>query len=140
MQKQNNNSLGRIVLYTGLLIQIAYILMTPFTEISMFILISTACMLSYGYIDLFQARTELAKVVSRDEINWQEKRKRLQKYYINDKNLDKSFSECLQSIQLADTHNQRISKILDNYQTSKKKFRIKLNRNPENRMDQYLQE
>ena len=133
-------SLSRTLLYTGIITQIFYIIMTPYVEISTFILISTALMLTAGYIDLFVAKKELEISVSNKELTWQEKRKRLQNYYNNEDNLDKSFSECLQNIQLADSHNERISKILDNYQSSNNKFKIKLNRNPESRMDQYLQE
>lgn len=114
--------------------------MTPFIEISTYILFSTAFMLTAGYMDLFIAKKELIQEKTKQELAWENKRKRLQNYYNNEANVNKSFSKCLQQMQLAETHNERISKILDNYQTNKKQFKIKLNRKPENRLDQYLQE
>ncbi len=140
MKTASITTLSRILLYTGIVTQLAYILMTPFIEISTYILFSTAFMLTAGYMDLFIAKKELVQEKTKQELSWDKKRKRLQNYYSNEANLNKSFSDCLQQMQLADVHNERITKILDNYKTNKKQFKIKLNRKPENRLDQYLQE
>ena len=114
--------------------------MTPFVELNYLILLSTACILLAGYIDLHHAKKELAEQKSTQEISWNLKRKNLQNYYRDENNLNKSFAECLSKIQVAESQNQRISQILDNYQSSNKKFKIRLNRNPENRIDQYLED
>ncbi len=140
MKTTSITTLSRFLLYTGIITQLIYIFMTPFIEISTYILFSTAFMLTAGYMDLFIAKKELIQEKTKQELAWENKRKRLQNYYNNEANVNKSFSKCLQQMQLAETHNERISKILDNYQTNKKQFKIKLNRKPENRLDQYLQE
>lgn len=138
MKKTYIKSLSRFLLYTGIITQIIYIFITPFVEISAFILFATALLLTAGYLDISIAKKELEKDISNRELTWLKKRRNLQKYYSNEENLDKSFSECLKTIQLADSHNERISKILENYQTNNKKFKIKINRQSENRMDKYL--
>lgn len=140
MKTASITTLSRFLLYTGIVTQLAYIVMTPFNEISTYILFSTVFMLTAGYMDISIAKKELVQEKTKQEVAWDNKRKKLQNYYNNEANVNKSFSECLQQMQAVETHNERISKILDNYQTNKKQFKIKLNRRPENRLDQYLQE
>ena len=140
MKKTETVSFSRYILYFGLTIQIMYIIITPFMEVNSIILISTACLMIAAFMDLSIAKDELEKMKAGHEIAWDTKRKRLQNYYKDEKNLDKSFSECLNNIQMEDTHNERISKILESYQKNNQKFKIKLNRKPENRMEKYLYE
>lgn len=70
---------------------------------------------------------------------WAKRKLMLQKYYTDDDNIDNSFSKCLNEIQKVNGHNARINRILNNYQSSNKKFKIKMKRNPENSLDQNLQ-
>ena len=140
MNRLKLTNMYRFLLYSGMIVQISYIMITPFMEIPSFILFSTAFIMTAAFIDLSFAKKELELNKNKHEQTWDEKRKKLQNYYSDETNLNRSFSECLKSIQVEDKHNDRISKILDNYKENNKKFKIKLNRNPENRMDKYLQE
>ncbi len=138
MKKHQTKTLSRFLLYFGLTIQITYIIMTPFMEISFFVLASTVLLMTAAFMSLSVAKAELSEMQTSHELTWEAKRKKLQDYYTDEKNLNNSFSESLKNIQMDLTHNERISKILESYQTSNKKFKIKLNRKPENRVEKYL--
>ncbi len=140
MKNDNLNSLSRLILYIGTTIQVTYILITPIAELSIFIMMSSALIIAATYIDLVLAKKELAPAETKQDSTWEAKRKKLQDFYNNDENLNKSFSKSLEKVQQEDSHNQRIAKILESYESSKQNFKIKLNRKPENRLDQYIQE
>ena len=133
---KKNGELFNCLFYAALVILSIEIILTPFNDISIFVLAAYPIFLLAAYIQFQSLQVkETASHLSDNNNPWDQRKKALRNFYAQEENIDSSFQECLESLYKSSVTNNRIKRILNNYNESNKPFKIKLKRPSENRFD-----